>query len=126
MLDTHGRTLAAMLDDLCHEPLGQDTSVLSLKFTSLLLVRAELVVRANGSLRVPSAAGAADGSQGQVRAQRARRPWTANSHQLSTESATELLGFSGALAELALFPNQTRGYALRARPWLPSAAPAAL
>jgi hypothetical protein len=107
-------------------------------------------VRAGGALWVPkrrrrgrwagvlSAAGAVDGSQGQVRAQRARCPWITDKKRASPGGATDTLArfCRPSRRPVLLFsnvPGATRfalapGYHLpRLRRWLrPSAAPAAL
>jgi ribosomal protein L40E len=104
--------------------------------------------------RVLSAAGAPEGSQGQVRAERARCPWITNKKRASPGGATDNLArFCRPSRPVFLFSNvpgaayslrshlplaticracgaQNPGYHLprlrRSEPWLPSAAPAAL
>jgi hypothetical protein len=68
-------------------------------------------------------------ARGEVRAQRARNPWISQRQASSTESAIEptcVLSLFQSSPPFLNKPGATRFAPLRARPWLPSAAPPAL
>lgn len=71
-----------------------------------------------------SAEGADEVSQGQVRAKRARRPWIVEAKYIALQLRQK--GILSLLQSSLTSSNITRGYALRAHPWLPCLAPLAL